>query len=158
MTLSISRRRRALLRQYHPAMSEMTSPHRLIQSRHVQARVHGNGRIEQLNARIAVAATSVLGSMWFFWFCVALVLVELPAVVAARSVMAWVMYVSQTVIQLLALPLLGAGQRIISAAQDARAETDHETLVTLHKLSVQQIQILEGQNEVLDLVRRALKA
>lgn len=96
--------------------------------------------------------------MWFFWFCVLLVLVELPAVFAARSVIAWVMYISQTVIQLLALPLLGAGQRIISAAQDARAETDHDTLVTLHGLSVQQIQILEGQNEVLDLLRKGLKA
>ena len=96
--------------------------------------------------------------MWFFWFCVLLVLVELPAVFAARSVIAWVMYVSQTVIQLLALPLLGAGQRIISAAQDARAETDHETLVALHTLSVQQIQILEGQNEVLEALRKVLKA
>ncbi len=96
--------------------------------------------------------------MWFFWFCVALVLVELPAVFAARSVITWVVYISQTVIQLLALPLLGAGQRIISAAQDARAETDHETLVALHKLSVQQLQILGGQNDVLDLLRKAVKA
>ena len=138
-------------------MSDIPSPHRLIQSRHVLARVHGTSAIDQVNARIAVAATTVLGSMWFFWFCVALVLLELPAVFAARSVIAWVMYISQTVIQLLALPLLGAGQRIISAAQDERAETDHETLVSLHQLSVQQIQILDSQNQVLDLLRRALK-
>jgi hypothetical protein len=139
-------------------MSDIASPHKLIQSRHVIPLVHGTSAIDQVNARIAVAATTVLGSMWFFWFCVVLILVELPAVVAARSVMAWVMYISQTVIQLLALPLLGAGQRIISAAQDARAETDHETLVALHTLSVQQIQILRGQNDVLDLLRKALKA
>jgi hypothetical protein len=139
-------------------MSDITSPHRLIQSRHVIPCVHGSSAIDRINARIAGAATTVLGSMWFFWFCVALVLVELPAVFAARSVIAWVMYISQTVIQLLALPLLGAGQRIMSAAQDARAETDHKTLVTLHNLSVQQIQILEGQDEVLDLLRKALKA
>ena len=139
-------------------MSEIASHHRLIQTRNVISRVHGTSAIERFNGRIAVAATSVLGSMWFFWFCVLLVLVELPAVFAARSVMAWVMYISQTVIQLLALPLLGAGQRINSAAQDARAETDHETLVTLHTLSVQQIQILEGQGEVLELLRKAVKA
>ena len=139
-------------------MSDIASHHRLIQSRHVIGLVHGTTAIERLNGRIAVAATTVLGSMWFFWFCVLLVLVELPAVFEARSVMAWVMYISQTVIQLLALPLLGAGQRIISAAQDARAETDHETLVALHTLSVQQIQILEGQNEVLAVLRNALKA
>lgn len=139
-------------------MSDLASPHRLIQSRHVLPVVHGDSAIERFNARIAVAATTVLGSMWFFWFCVALVLFELPAVFAARSVIAWITYISQTVIQLLALPLLGAGQRIISASQDARAQTDHETLVTLHKLSVQQIDILEGQNEVLDLLRKAANA
>ena len=139
-------------------MSEIASHHRLIQSQHVISRVHGTSAIGQVNGRIAVAATTVLSSMWFFWFCVLLVLVELPAVFAARSVIAWVMYVSQTVIQLLALPLLGAGQRIISAAQDARAETDHETLVALHTLSVQQIQILEGQNQVLEALRTVLKA
>lgn len=138
-------------------MTDIANPHRLIQSRHVISLIHGSSGIERVNGRIAVAATTVLGSMWFFWFCVALVLVELPAVIAARSVMAWVMYISQTVIQLLALPLLGAGQRIISAAQDARAETDHETLVALHTLSVQQIQILKGQDDVLDLLRKALK-
>src|SRR5690348_9153122 len=139
-------------------MSDTASPHRLIQTRHVIPQIHGTTAVDQVNARIAVAATTVLGSMWFFWFCVALILVELPAVIAARSVMAWVMYISQTVIQLLALPLLGAGQRIISAAQDARAETDHETLVALHALSVQQIQILKGQDDVLALLRKALKA
>jgi len=139
-------------------MSDTASPHRLIQTRHVIPQIHGTTAVDHVNARIAVAATTVLGSMWFFWFCVALILVELPAVIAARSVMAWVMYISQTVIQLLALPLLGAGQRIISAAQDARAETDHETLVALHALSVQQIQILKGQDDVLDLLRKALKA
>lgn len=139
-------------------MSDIASPHRLIQSRHVIGRVHGTSAIDRVNGSIAVAATTVLSSMWFFWFCVLLVLIELPAVFAARSVIAWVMYISQTVIQLLALPLLGAGQRIISAAQDARAETDHDTLIMLHKLSVQQIQILEGQNEVLDVLRKVLKA
>ena len=66
---------------------------------------------------------------------------------------AWVTYVSQTVIQLLALPLLGAGQRIIAASQDARAEADHETLLAIHTLSTQQLQILRGQNEILDLLK-----
>src|SRR5581483_1868839 len=87
-------------------MSDIAPLHRLIQTRQVIPLVHGTSSIERLNARIAVAATTVLGSMWFFWFCVALVLFELPAVIAARSTMAWVMYISQTVIPLLALPLL----------------------------------------------------
>jgi hypothetical protein len=53
-----------------------------------------------------------------------------------------VTYISQTVIQLLALPLLGAGQRIIAEAQDARAEADHKTLTALHTINVTQLAIL----------------
>jgi hypothetical protein len=35
------------------------------------------------------------------------------------------------------------GQQVISAAQDLRAEADHETLTALHQINVQQLQILE---------------
>jgi hypothetical protein len=124
-------------------------PHRLVAPKDIRAKVHGGGPIGRFNASLAVRATAVLGNMWFFWFCVALDLIELPAVIASRSVMSVVAYISQTVIQLLALPLLQVGQRIISEAQDQRAETDHETLVLLQRLSEQQLRILDGQNVVL---------
>jgi len=42
------------------------------------------------------------------------------------------------------------------AASDARAMADHATLVALHELSKEQVQILDGQNEVLDILRRAV--
>jgi uncharacterized membrane protein len=42
------------------------------------------------------------------------------------------------------------------AASDARAVADHATLVALHELSKQQIRILKGQDQVLDLLRRAV--
>jgi hypothetical protein len=45
------------------------------------------------------------------------------------------------------------GQKVISAAQDARAEADHETLTALHELGKQQLDILEGQNKILDLLK-----
>ena len=130
-----------------------THVHRLVLSPHVFAKVFGARSVDRFNTLIAVKSTSVLSSMWFFWFCVLLDLAELPAVISSGSVIAWVTYVSQTVIQLLALPLLGAGQRIIAASQDARAEADHETLLAIHTLSTQQLQILRGQNEILDLLK-----
>ena len=40
------------------------------------------------------------------------------------------------------------------AASDARARADHATLVALHTLSKRQIEILDGQNEVLAILRR----
>jgi uncharacterized membrane protein len=41
-------------------------------------------------------------------------------------------------------------------ASDARAMADHSTLVALHELSKKQVQILDGQNKVLDILERAL--
>lgn len=42
------------------------------------------------------------------------------------------------------------------AASDARAMADHATLVALHELAKKQVQILDGQNEVLDILRQAV--
>jgi hypothetical protein len=40
------------------------------------------------------------------------------------------------------------------AASDKRAIADHETLIALHKMARQQIDILHGQNEVLALLNQ----
>jgi hypothetical protein len=122
-------------------------PQRVL-ARDVRHSVFGARSIDRLNTSIAVAATRVLSNMWFFWFCVLLDLVELPAVVQHPSAIVIVTYISQTVIQLLALPLLGAGQRIIAAAQDARAEADHRTLTALHTINVRQLEILRRLDQL----------
>lgn len=114
----------------------------LVQARDVRHRVFGTGGVNRVNTAIAVFATQVLSNMWFFWFCVLLDLCELPSVIQNPSPIVIVTYISQTVIQLLALPLLGAGQRIIATAQDARAEADHKTLTALHTINVHQLEIL----------------
>ena len=54
---------------------------------------------------------NTLSSMTFFYFCIALDLYELPSVIAAHSVIGWVTYISQAVIQLIALPILGFQQK-----------------------------------------------
>jgi uncharacterized membrane protein len=41
------------------------------------------------------------------------------------------------------------------AASDARAIADHETLHAIHELAKIQIQILDGQNQVLELLKKA---
>ncbi|MBJ7598620.1 MAG: hypothetical protein DLM67_11870 [Candidatus Nephthysia bennettiae] len=115
---------------------------RLVVARDVRPRVFGSGAVNRFNGAIAVAATHVLSNMWFFWFCVLLDLIMLPTVIQNPTPTLVVTYISQTVIQLLALPLLGAGQRIIAAAQDARAEADHVTLTALHTINVHQLEIL----------------
>jgi len=39
------------------------------------------------------------------------------------------------------------------AASDARAIADHETLLAIHQMSKTQLEILDGQNRILDLLK-----
>jgi hypothetical protein len=64
----------------------------------------------------------------------------------------YVQWISTTFLQLVLLAVIMVGQNVISAAQDARSESDHDTLIALHEMSKQQIKILEGQNKILDLI------
>ena len=48
----------------------------------------------------------------------------------------------------LGVKVLLVGQQVIAAAQDARAEADHETLTALHVINVQQLQILEALERI----------
>lgn len=50
----------------------------------------------------------------------------------------------------------GAGPVPRGIRSDARARADHATLVALHELARQQIVILDGQNQVLEILRRAV--
>jgi hypothetical protein len=60
---------------------------------------------------------------------------------------------AQSFLQLVLLPIIIVGQQIISAAQDARAEADHETLTALQAINVHQLQVLEQQNNILELLQ-----
>ena len=66
----------------------------------------------RFNTWLAVKLGNTLSSMAFFYVCVVLDLVELGPVFAAHDVIVWCTYISQTVIQLIALPILGVMQRI----------------------------------------------
>ena len=80
--------------------------------------------------------------------------VALPAALQQGSPTVLVNWLSSNFLQLVLLPIILVGQNVISRAQDARAEADHETLTALHELSKLQIDILKGQNEILELLKR----
>lgn len=61
---------------------------------------------------LAVKLGDTLSSVNFFYFCIILDLVELKPVIDAHSVITWVTYLSQSVIQLIALPILGAQAKL----------------------------------------------
>ena len=136
-------------------MTAMTNPlvhaPRLVRTEESHARVHGTGPMGRLNAAIAVRITKIVGTMYCAYV---IALVALPAAIQQGSPTVLVNWLSSNFLQLVLLPIIIVGQKVISAAQDARAEADHETLTALHKMSAQQIEILNGQNQILDLLRQ----
>src|SRR2546430_4858661 len=139
-------------------MTAMTNPQahrpRLVLTEQIHARVHGTGRMGRLNAAVAVRITKSVGTMYCAYVFTLIALVALPAAIQQGSATVIVNWLSSNFLQLVLLPIIIVGQNVISAAQDARAEADHETLTALHQMSVQQIQILRGQNQILDLLKQ----
>jgi len=128
--------------------------HRMVQTQHVLAKVHGAGALGRFNAAIAVRITRIVGTMYCAYVFTLIALVALPAAIQQGSPTVLVNWLSSNFLQLVLLPIIIVGQNVISTAQDARAEADHETLTALHTMSKQQIDILEGQNEILELLRK----
>jgi hypothetical protein len=127
---------------------------RHVSGANIRALVHGSSVMGRFNAAVAVRITKVVGTMYCAYVFSLIALVALPAALEQGSPTVLVNWLSSNFLQLVLLPIIMVGQNVISATQDARAEADHETLTALHQMSKQQLEILEGQNQILDLLRR----
>ena len=124
---------------------------RHVTSREVRARMHGTNAIGRFNDAVAVIVTRAVGSMWAAYLFVLIALVSLPQALSAflsGDTVTGIAWLSQSFLQLVLLPVILVGQRVISEAQDLRAEADHETLTALHRINVQQLQILEALERI----------
>src|SRR6266849_243553 len=130
---------------------------RLVRSHEVHADVHGSSALGQFNSRMAVLITKSVGTMWAAYVFALLALISLPQALMAfirGDTVVGVSWLSQSFLQLVLLPIILAGQNVISASQDARAAADHETLTALHTMNVRQLQLLEQQEKILEILRR----
>jgi len=105
--------------------------------------------ITKFNYNIAVKITNGVGTMWCAYAFLVIDLFMLPPVIKANNVMVWVTYIAQTVLQLVLLPIIMVGQNVIQAQNEAKAETDHNTLTYLATLQDEQMQELKNQTEIL---------
>jgi hypothetical protein len=119
----------------------------------VNAEVHGSGPIGRANAWLAVRITRIVGTMYCAYLFTVIAFVALPSAIEQGSPTVLVNWVSSNFLQLVLLPIIIVGQNVISTAQEARAEADHVTLTALHQMNVQQLQILEGQQAILEALR-----
>ncbi len=126
---------------------------RLITSKTVQPLVHGVSGFGRFNNWFAVLITKSVGTMWAAYLFALIAFVSLPqslqALLKGDTVTA-VIWLSQSFLQLVLLPIIIVGQNVISASQDARAEQDHLTLTTLHAINVRQLEMLEQQRAMLE--------
>jgi len=130
---------------------------RLVLSSNVHGSVHGAGVAGRFNTWLAVRITKTVGSMWIAYAFAAIALISLPAALASGEVIVIVSWVAQTFLQLVLLPIIIVGQNVIQAANDARAEADHETLSAVHRLTVEVHAINEAQTTILDHLQSAVQ-
>jgi len=105
--------------------------------------------ITKFNYWIAVKITNCVGTMWCAYAFFIIDLFMLPPVIKANSVIIWVTYIAQTVLQLVLLPIIMVGQNVIQTQNDAKADTDHKTLTYLATLQDEQMQELKNQTAIL---------
>jgi len=125
---------------------------KLVLSHHVHAAVHGDSWMGRINTRLAVGITKVVGSMWCAYVFALLALISLPAALKSHDPIIIVAWVAQTFLQLVLLPIIIVGQNVQAAASDARAESDHATLLAIHALTAQVHEIAEAQTKILQFL------
>jgi hypothetical protein len=135
---------------------ELVQP-RWVSRAEIRRLVHGRGAIGAFNSRFAVLITRSVGTMWAAYLFVLISLVSLPDAIHAFQQgdnFVAVSWLSQSFLQLVLLPIIIVGQNVTAAAQDARAEADHETLTALHTINVTQLHILQRQRQILDRIAK----
>ncbi len=125
---------------------------KLILTHHAHKAVHGDSPMGRFNTRVAVMITKSVGSMWCAYLFALLALVSFPAAISTHDPIIIVAWIAQTFLQLVLLPIIIVGQNVQAAASDARAESDHETLIAIHTLTSEVHAIAERQTEMLKLL------
>ena len=128
--------------------------HQLISRRSSNRIVHGDGVIGRINTWLAVGITKVVGSMWCAYLFAILALVSLPAAIQSHNPIIIIGWVAQTFLQLVLLPIIIVGQNVSAATNDARAQSDHETLIAIHTLTSEIYEVSQQQARILQILEQ----
>src|SRR6266568_4675523 len=123
---------------------------RLVQSKDVM----GEGVLD----RIADVVNKLIGSMWLFvGISIGIVVWLFAGNIVGFDKTPWPLLLTLLNLPQLSIMIsLQVSANRAQTASDKRAIADHATLVALHELAKRQVEILDGQNEVLDILRRAV--
>jgi len=90
--------------------------------------------------------------MWCAYAFAVIALISLPSAIQSGNSIIIIAWIAQTFLQLVLLPIIIVGQNVQAAASDARAESDHETLISIHTLTSEVHSIAEQQTKILELI------
>ena len=90
--------------------------------------------------------------MWCAYVFALVALISLPSALRSGNPIIIVSWIAQTFLQLVLLPIIIVGQNVQAAASDARAESDHETLISIHTLTSEVHKIAEQQTIILEIL------
>jgi hypothetical protein len=131
---------------------------RLVLSHHVHKTVHGESAMGRFNTQVAVKVTKSVGSMWCAYVFALIAIISLPSAIQSGNSIIIIGWIAQTFLQLVLLPIIIVGQNVQAAASDARAESDHETLISIHTLTSEVHTIAEQQTKMLEILEKRVKA
>jgi uncharacterized membrane protein len=109
--------------------------------------------------QVAVWVSQFVGSMWLFVVVTfGIVFWLFAGNIVGFDKTPWpLLLVILNLPQLSIMISLQVSANLQQKTNDERARADHETLIALHELAKHQIKILEGQNQVLELLQKAVK-
>jgi hypothetical protein len=114
------------------------------------------------NGKIALALTTIVGTMWCAYAFSVLAFFALPSAISSGSVLQLIQWLSQTFIQLVMLSVIMVGQNILSRASDKRADMTYKDAdATFHEAGQIQAHLIEQDralNDLLDKVAKLEKA
>ena len=125
---------------------------KLVLNEHARKTVHGDSAMGQFNTRVAVKITNTVGSMWCAYAFAVLAIISLPSALKSGNSIIIIGWIAQTFLQLVLLPIIIVGQNVQAAASDARAESDHETLLSIHTLTSEVHEIANQQTAILKIL------
>jgi hypothetical protein len=150
------------------------APHPHIHNRHAagptltvdQVRLDHPNPFVRINARLGLAITNVVGTMWAAYAFTLIAFMSLPAILSTfrvfhstfpswmikASLIALIAWISSNFLQLVLLPIIIVGQNIQARAADKRAEdTYHDADAVLHEVTHIQMH-LKAQDEQILLI------
>lgn len=111
-----------------------------------------------VNGKIALALTTIVGTMWCAYAFSVLAFFALPSAISSGSVLQLIQWLSQTFIQLVMLSVIMVGQNILSRASDKRADMTYQDAdATFHESEQIQAHLLDQDHAINDLLDKVGK-